>query len=58
MELNCPTCDKTLVNSWEIWEMLGDIVECCGKKYEVEFDESWDEEGDNYHWFWLKEIKD
>ena len=34
-ELNCPICGQTLVNSWELWDMLELTVECCGGKWIV-----------------------
>lgn len=55
----CPKCEGFI----EIelgFDSIGADVTCphCGSQLQVEYDESYDEEsGDEYNWFWLKEVR-
>ena len=54
----CLHCDKEL----EVKEAEGIVLgicycENCDKTYELEWDIVWEESGEEYHYFWLTEIK-
>jgi hypothetical protein len=57
-ELNCPHCGETLVESWDLWSYLGEEVECCKRRFEVEYDHTYDPDtGEEYGYWGLVEIK-
>jgi hypothetical protein len=57
MELTCPKCDVVLVSEGNCWDKLGEEVSCCGVTYEIEYDETYDEEAnEEWGWFFLTEI--
>lgn len=49
---SCPNCSHDVPRGG--WGDIGEIFVChnCGHRLELEYDESWDGEGESY-WFWF-----
>lgn len=57
-EFQCLKCKSNISSLVGYHTLTDEFIECpsCKHKMEVKYDESYDEDGGEYGWFWVEEL--